>query len=61
MSEQSLRLHDARDDFWIGAGAIFAGAAHLAYGTGYSRAAAKVQVAPSLGPGYAGLGLAGRF
>ncbi|WP_422882930.1 hypothetical protein [Nannocystis pusilla] len=47
--------------FWIGAGAIFAGAAHLAYGTGYSRAAAKVQVAPSLGPGYAGLGLAGRF
>jgi len=47
--------------FWIGTGAIFAGAAHLAYGTGYSRAAAKVSVAPSLGPGFAGLGLAGRF
>ncbi|MDC0675029.1 hypothetical protein [Nannocystis radixulma] len=47
--------------FWIGTGAIFAGAAHLAYGTGYSKAAAKVSVAPSLGPGFAGLGLAGRF
>ncbi|MDC0718761.1 hypothetical protein [Nannocystis bainbridge] len=47
--------------FWVGAGAIFAGAAHLAYATGYSRAAARVQVAPSLGPGFAGLGLTGRF
>jgi hypothetical protein len=47
--------------FWISAGSIFAGAAHLAYATGYSRAAARVSVAPSLGPGFAGLGLAGRF
>ncbi|WAS90228.1 hypothetical protein [Nannocystis punicea] len=51
--------------FWIGAGAIFAGAAHLAYGTGYLRAGARarvrVQVAPSFGPGFGGLALAGRF
>lgn len=45
--------------FWIGAGAIFAGAAHLAYATGYSRA--RVSVAPSFAPGLVGLGLSGRF
>jgi hypothetical protein len=51
--------------FWIGAGAIFAGAAHLAYGTGYLRAGARahvrVHMAPSFGPGFGGLALAGRF
>jgi hypothetical protein len=47
--------------FWIGAGATFAGAAHLAYATGYQRGKPTVRVAPGLGPGYAGLALAGRF
>jgi hypothetical protein len=47
--------------FWIGAGATFAGAAHLAYATGYQRGKPSVRVAPGIGPGYAGLALAGRF
>lgn len=47
--------------FWIGAGATFAGAAHLAYATGYTRARATVRAAPALGPGLVGLALSGRF
>lgn len=47
--------------FWISAGAIFAGAAHLAYGTGYARNRAALRVAPGIGPGFAGVSLAGRF
>lgn len=47
--------------FWIGAGATFAGAAHLAYATGYARSRATVRVAPAFSPGFAGVALAGRF
>lgn len=49
--------------FWIGAGATFAGAAHLAYAAGQRRGGpvARVRVAPSLSPTFAGFTLAGRF
>ena len=41
--------------------ATFAGAAHLAYGTGYGKARPRVQVAPAVGPTFAGVALGGRF
>lgn len=52
--------------FWISAGATFAGAAHLAYAYGFlnrerHNGMTRVRVAPSLGRGFAGLGLAGNF
>lgn len=47
--------------FWISAGATFAGAAHLAYAQGYLRGAARVRVAPSLTPSFAGFAVSGRF
>ncbi len=48
--------------FWIGAGATFAGAAHLALAAGHRRGAtARVRVTPALTPTFAGLALAGRF
>lgn len=49
--------------FWIGAGATFAGAAHLAYAVGQQRSGSnvRVRVTPNLAPTFAGLALAGRF
>jgi len=47
--------------FWISAGATFAGATHLAYGSGHGRGRAPLRVAPSFAPGFAGLAVAGRF
>lgn len=48
--------------FWIGAGATFAGAAHLAMAAGQRRgAAARLRVTPAFTPSFAGVALAGRF
>ena len=47
--------------FWIGTAATFTGALHLAYAQGHLRGASRVQLAPSLGMGFTGLTVSGRF